>query len=68
MDDPFGKLAQALTGALGTVGRDRLQEMVNAPLGQGPVRQRFHLTRRHAVRTAWSGHGRCSPSRSRDRR
>ncbi|MFI7047454.1 hypothetical protein ACWDTT_10090 [Streptosporangium sandarakinum] len=35
MDDPFGKLAQALTGALGTVGRDRLQEMVNALLGRG---------------------------------
>ncbi|WP_188189609.1 SDR family NAD(P)-dependent oxidoreductase [Nonomuraea sp. SYSU D8015] len=35
MDDPFDKLAQALTGALGTVGRDQLQEMINALLDQG---------------------------------
>ncbi|MGW4426548.1 SDR family NAD(P)-dependent oxidoreductase [Streptosporangium sp. NPDC004631] len=35
MDDPFDKLAQALTGALGTIGRDQLQEMINALLDQG---------------------------------
>ncbi|MBE1584025.1 SDR family NAD(P)-dependent oxidoreductase [Nonomuraea angiospora] len=35
MDDPFDKLAQALTGALGTVGRAQLQEMINALLDQG---------------------------------
>ncbi|MEV4477713.1 SDR family NAD(P)-dependent oxidoreductase [Nonomuraea sp. NPDC049504] len=35
MDDPYDKLAQALTGALGTVGRARLQEMINALLDQG---------------------------------
>ncbi|QYC41645.1 Putative short-chain type dehydrogenase/reductase [Nonomuraea coxensis DSM 45129] len=34
-DDPFDKLAQALSGALGAVGRDRLQEMINALLDQG---------------------------------
>jgi NAD(P)-dependent dehydrogenase (short-subunit alcohol dehydrogenase family) len=35
MDDPFDKLAQALTGALGAVGRTELQEMINALLDQG---------------------------------
>ncbi|MEV4176285.1 SDR family NAD(P)-dependent oxidoreductase [Nonomuraea sp. NPDC049709] len=34
VDDPYDKLAQALTGALGTVGRDRLQEMIDALLDQ----------------------------------
>ncbi|MGV9778404.1 SDR family NAD(P)-dependent oxidoreductase [Streptosporangium sp. NPDC003464] len=34
-DDPFDKLAHALAGALGDVGRDRLQEMINALLDQG---------------------------------
>ncbi|MFI6813557.1 SDR family NAD(P)-dependent oxidoreductase [Nonomuraea sp. NPDC050328] len=31
-DDPFDKLAQALSGALGSVGRARLQEMINSLL------------------------------------
>ena len=35
MDDPFDKLAQALSGALGTTGRAELQEMINALLDQG---------------------------------
>ncbi|MET7335060.1 SDR family NAD(P)-dependent oxidoreductase [Nonomuraea sp. NPDC005650] len=35
MDDPFDKLAQALTGALGITGREELQEMINALLDQG---------------------------------
>ncbi|SFL22382.1 NAD(P)-dependent dehydrogenase, short-chain alcohol dehydrogenase family [Streptosporangium canum] len=34
-DDPFDKLAQALSGALGTTGRAELQEMINALLDQG---------------------------------
>ncbi|MDF5755056.1 SDR family NAD(P)-dependent oxidoreductase [Spongiactinospora sp. TRM90649] len=34
-DDPFDKLAQALSGALGITGRDRLQEMINTLLDQG---------------------------------
>ncbi|WP_336211884.1 SDR family NAD(P)-dependent oxidoreductase [Nonomuraea sp. LPB2021202275-12-8] len=35
MDDPFDKLAQALSGALGTTGRAELQEMINALLDRG---------------------------------
>ncbi|MDP9868518.1 MULTISPECIES: SDR family NAD(P)-dependent oxidoreductase [Streptosporangium] len=35
MDDPFDKLAQALTGALGVIGRAQLQEMINTLLDQG---------------------------------
>lgn len=35
MDDPFDKLSQALTGALGAVGRTELQEMINTLLDQG---------------------------------
>lgn len=34
-DDPFDKLAQALSGALGTTGRAELQTMINALLDQG---------------------------------
>ncbi|GGO71917.1 SDR family NAD(P)-dependent oxidoreductase [Nonomuraea cavernae] len=34
MDDPFDKLAQALSGALGTTGRAELQEMINTLLDQ----------------------------------
>ncbi|MEU1722727.1 SDR family NAD(P)-dependent oxidoreductase [Nonomuraea sp. NPDC005692] len=34
-DDPFDKLAQTLTGALGDFGRDRLQEMINTLLDGG---------------------------------
>ncbi|MFI6504857.1 SDR family NAD(P)-dependent oxidoreductase [Nonomuraea typhae] len=33
-DDPFDKLAHALSGALGATGRDRLQEMINTLLDQ----------------------------------
>ncbi|MDF5752148.1 SDR family NAD(P)-dependent oxidoreductase [Spongiactinospora sp. TRM90649] len=33
-DDPFDNLAKALSGALGTTGRDRLQEMIDALLDQ----------------------------------
>ncbi|MEV0590309.1 SDR family NAD(P)-dependent oxidoreductase [Nonomuraea cavernae] len=35
MDDPFDKLAQALSGALGATGRAELQEMINTLLDQG---------------------------------
>ncbi|MFG2076478.1 SDR family NAD(P)-dependent oxidoreductase [Nonomuraea maritima] len=35
LDDPFDKLAQALTGALGSMGRDQLQAMINTLLDQG---------------------------------
>ncbi|MGW6497713.1 SDR family NAD(P)-dependent oxidoreductase [Nonomuraea angiospora] len=35
MDDPFDKLAQALSGALGTTGRAELEEMINTLLDQG---------------------------------
>jgi hypothetical protein len=35
MDDPFDKLAEALTGALGAVGRTQLQGMINTLLDQG---------------------------------
>ncbi len=35
MDDPFDRLAQALSGALGSTGRARLQEMINTLLDQG---------------------------------
>ncbi|MEU1391924.1 MULTISPECIES: SDR family NAD(P)-dependent oxidoreductase [unclassified Nonomuraea] len=34
-DDPFDKLAQVLTSALGDIGRDRLQEMINTLLDEG---------------------------------
>ncbi|MFC4062769.1 SDR family oxidoreductase [Planomonospora corallina] len=34
MDDPFDKFAQALTGAIGAVGRDRLREMIDTLLDQ----------------------------------
>ncbi|MEW1839519.1 SDR family NAD(P)-dependent oxidoreductase [Nonomuraea angiospora] len=35
MDDPYDKLAQALSGALGTTGRAELEEMINTLLDQG---------------------------------
>ncbi|MBB5076386.1 SDR family NAD(P)-dependent oxidoreductase [Nonomuraea endophytica] len=34
MDDPFDKLAEALSGALGTTGRAELQEMISSLLGE----------------------------------